>query len=109
MAVESPPTVLPLDSPRDASQPVSKRRQSGAAAAAAAVASGGAASSAAASAGGDEASVVLSSERFRVPEILFTPADVGLDQMGLAEMAVDAILACPAGQVFCLFCGIMWY
>ena len=35
----------------------------------------------------------VESERFAVPEILFSPRDVGCDQAGLADLVIDAILA----------------
>ncbi len=41
--------------------------------------------------------LLLGNERFRVPEILFTPENVGLDQMGIAEMAAEAIFSCAPG------------
>jgi actin-related protein 6 len=48
-------------------------------------------------AGADEAVLLLANERFRVPEMLFTPSDVGLGEQGVAELVVDAIQACPPG------------
>ena len=40
--------------------------------------------------------LTLESERFAVPEILFSPRDIGLQQAGVADLAVDAILSgCP--------------
>mmetsp|Transcript_4031 Transcript_4031/g.12540 ORF Transcript_4031/g.12540 Transcript_4031/m.12540 type:complete len:380 (-) Transcript_4031:400-1539(-) len=35
----------------------------------------------------------LESERFAVPELLFSPRDVGLHQAGIADLAADALLA----------------
>ena len=32
----------------------------------------------------------LNNERFQVPEVVFHPSDVGMQQMGLAEAAVEA-------------------
>ena len=32
----------------------------------------------------------LNNERFQVPEVIFHPSDVGMQQMGLAEAAVEA-------------------
>ncbi|XP_055623849.1 actin-related protein 6 [Toxorhynchites rutilus septentrionalis] len=37
----------------------------------------------------------LNNERFVIPEILFHPSDIGIQQMGVAEAIVHAIDACP--------------
>jgi actin-related protein 6 len=37
----------------------------------------------------------LNNDRFSVPELLFHPSDVGINQMGISETVVDAISACP--------------
>lgn len=37
----------------------------------------------------------LNNERFVIPEVLFHPSDVGIQQMGVAEAIVDAINGCP--------------
>uniref|UniRef100_A0A2P2I776 Actin-related protein 6-like n=2 Tax=Hirondellea gigas TaxID=1518452 RepID=A0A2P2I776_9CRUS len=37
----------------------------------------------------------LNNERFSVPELLFRPSDVGVQQMGISEAIVDAISRCP--------------
>ena len=34
-------------------------------------------------------------ERFTVPEILFHPSDIGVDEMGLGEGIREAVEACP--------------
>ena len=39
----------------------------------------------------------MNNERFAVPEILFHPSDVGIQQMGLPEAAKAAIDATPTG------------
>jgi actin-related protein 6 len=39
--------------------------------------------------------LTLLNERFCVPEVLFTPSDVGLNQMGVSESIAAAIAACP--------------
>ena len=39
---------------------------------------------------------VLNQERFMVPEALFRPANVGLNQGGVAELVAEAVNACPA-------------
>ncbi len=53
------------------------------------------ASSSASSNRGDEQVLPLSNERFSVPELLFKPSDVGLNQMGMAEAVAAAISKCP--------------
>lgn len=40
-------------------------------------------------------SLILNNERFSVPELLFTPSDVGINQCGIAELIVDSVKACP--------------
>merc|ERR1712192_167979 len=43
--------------------------------------------------------VRMNNERFMVPEILFRPSDIGIQQMGLAEAVVESVSACdPAAQ-----------
>lgn len=37
----------------------------------------------------------LNNERFSVPELLFHPSDIGINQMGVSEAVIDAISACP--------------
>lgn len=37
----------------------------------------------------------LNNERFAVPELLFHPSDIGINQMGICEAVIDAINACP--------------
>ncbi|XP_050522217.1 actin-related protein 6 isoform X2 [Daktulosphaira vitifoliae] len=37
----------------------------------------------------------LSNERFTIPEILFHPSDIGIDQMGIPEAIVHSINMCP--------------
>ena len=36
----------------------------------------------------------MNNERFMVPEILFHPCDIGIQQMGIPEAVVHAIAAC---------------
>ena len=43
----------------------------------------------------DEQCLRLANERFSVPEILFHPSDVGIDQMGIAECIVQSISKTP--------------
>ncbi|XP_037814811.1 actin-related protein 6 [Lucilia sericata] len=44
----------------------------------------------------DQQSVRLCNERFTVPELLFNPSDVGIQQVGIPEAVIDAIKDCPA-------------
>ncbi|GAB0090262.1 Actin-related protein 6 [Sergentomyia squamirostris] len=37
----------------------------------------------------------VNNERFSVPELLFHPSDIGIQQMGVAEAVMDAVAACP--------------
>lgn len=37
----------------------------------------------------------LNNERFTVPELLFHPSDIGLQQMGVVEAIYDAVWSCP--------------
>lgn len=39
--------------------------------------------------------ISLDQERFTIPELLFTPSDIGLDQAGVAEAAVESVLSDP--------------
>lgn len=41
----------------------------------------------------------LGIERFTVPEVLFNPSDVGIDQCGIADAAAMAVEACPAAEL----------
>jgi actin-related protein 6 len=44
----------------------------------------------------DEAQILsLGNERFSVPEVLFHPSDLGINQAGIAESIVQSIMACP--------------
>ena len=47
--------------------------------------------------GVQECVVTLGNERFAVPELLFTPTDVGLKQTGIAEMVMDCLKKVPTG------------
>ncbi|KAG0270021.1 Actin- protein 6 [Actinomortierella ambigua] len=42
----------------------------------------------------DDQVLVMNNERFTVPEILFHPADVGMEQAGIPEAIVEAISSC---------------
>lgn len=39
----------------------------------------------------------LTNERFAVPEILFHPSDIGIQEMGIPEAIVDSIQNLPEG------------
>jgi actin-related protein 6 len=49
----------------------------------------------------------LNNERFAVPEILFHPSDVGINQMGIGEATIDAINACDEETRPHLFANII--
>eukprot|EP01136_Pigoraptor_vietnamica_P040925 Opistho-1_new@13309 len=40
---------------------------------------------------GNEQAVVMNNERFMVPEVLFHPSDIGIDQGGIPETIVDSV------------------
>ncbi|KAF9943143.1 Actin- protein 6 [Mortierella alpina] len=42
----------------------------------------------------EEQILPMNNERFTVPEILFNPSDIGMDQAGIPEAIVDAISSC---------------
>ncbi|KAM7350509.1 actin-related protein 6 [Cochliomyia hominivorax] len=44
----------------------------------------------------DQQSVRLCNERFTVPELLFNPLDVGIQQVGIPEAVIDALKECPS-------------
>lgn len=46
----------------------------------------------------------LANERFAVPEMLFHPADIGIQEMGISEAIVDSIQSMPEGQTAYLTC-----
>jgi actin-related protein 6 len=45
----------------------------------------------------NEQIIRLNNERFTVPELLFKPSDIGIEEMGIPEAIVDSIESCPAG------------
>nr|CAD7409311.1 unnamed protein product [Timema cristinae] len=49
----------------------------------------------------------LNNERFTVPEILFSPSDVGIPQMGIAEAITHSITSCPVETHPHLFANIL--
>ena len=42
----------------------------------------------------------MNNERFAVPELLFHPSDVGVQEMGVAEALVYAISTLPEGRFY---------
>lgn len=44
----------------------------------------------------------LANERFAVPEMLFHPSDIGIQEMGIPEVIVDSIQSLPEGLTFFL-------
>lgn len=44
----------------------------------------------------DQQSMRLCNERFTVPELLFNPSDVGIQQVGIPEAVIDALKDCPS-------------
>ena len=44
----------------------------------------------------------MHNERFAVPEVLFHPSDIGIQEMGVAEALVHSISCCPQGQILCV-------
>lgn len=49
----------------------------------------------------------LNNERFQVPEILFYPSDVGIDQIGISHSIVHSIESCPEEYRFSLYSNIV--
>jgi actin-related protein 6 len=43
----------------------------------------------------EEQLLMMQNERVTVPELLFHPSDVGINQMGIPEMICDSVMACP--------------
>lgn len=41
----------------------------------------------------------LNNERFSVPEMLFHPSDIGIQEMGIPEALVDSINKMPEGSM----------
>jgi len=51
--------------------------------------------------------LTLSNERICVPELLFRPSDIGVEQAGLAECVVQAVDACTADLRESLYANIV--
>ncbi len=44
----------------------------------------------------------MNNERFMVPELLFNPSDIGINEMGIAEALVHSVVKkCPEGTDTC--------
>lgn len=41
----------------------------------------------------------LTNERFAVPEMLFHPSDIGIQEIGIPEAVVDSISKMPNGKI----------
>ena len=82
---------------RDPNAPAAEAAATAAAAAAAAApaAAPDASKKKATVAAAEEQALTLSNERICVPELLFTPSDLGMEQAGVAECVVQAVDACP--------------
>jgi actin-related protein 6 len=37
----------------------------------------------------------MRNERFTIPEVIFSPSDIGINQAGLAEAVIQTIDKCP--------------
>ncbi|KAI8801486.1 actin-like protein ARP6 [Cladochytrium replicatum] len=55
----------------------------------------------------DEQVLVLGNERFAIPEILFRPSDIGIEQGGIAEAIADSISLCPDDVQEILYANII--
>ncbi|EOD13905.1 hypothetical protein EMIHUDRAFT_243656 [Emiliania huxleyi CCMP1516] len=55
----------------------------------------------------EEQALSLSNERITVPELLFHPSDIGLEQAGLPECIVQAAEACPPDMREALYANIL--
>lgn len=51
--------------------------------------------------------LVLNNERFMVPEVLFHPSDIGLQQAGVPEALVQAVTACHPALTPLLFSNVL--
>lgn len=55
----------------------------------------------------DQQTVRLNKERFTIPEIIFYPSDVGIQQMGVSEAVLNCIEACPTKSHHILLANII--
>lgn len=49
----------------------------------------------------------LNNDRFAIPEILFHPSDIGINQMGISDAVIDSVNACPVETRPHLFANII--
>ena len=40
----------------------------------------------------------LNNERFTIPELLFHPSDIGINEMGIPEAIINSIDSCSSGK-----------
>lgn len=57
----------------------------------------------------DQQTLRLNNERFSIPELLFNPSDVGINQMGIPEAIAYSINLCPEKSRPCLLDNIVLY
>lgn len=57
--------------------------------------------------GGVDQVLVLNNERFLVPEVIFSPSDIGLEQCGVAEAVVEAVRGTPAALHPLLYTNVL--
>ena len=43
----------------------------------------------------------LNNERFTIPELLFHPSDIGINEMGIPEAIINSIDSCSSGKFLC--------
>lgn len=55
----------------------------------------------------DTQSIRMNNERVTIPEILFNPPDIGIQQKGIAEALVDCIKECPSDARFALLDNVV--
>lgn len=55
----------------------------------------------------NQQSLVLSNERISIPELLFSPQNIGINQMGIAEAVVHAVSASPSEMHSHLYSNII--
>ncbi|KAJ5201636.1 Actin-like protein arp6 [Penicillium cinerascens] len=51
--------------------------------------------------------LVLGNERFAVPELLFTPGDIGMKQAGIPDMILESLSVLPAGLHAALLANVL--
>ena len=56
---------------------------------------------------GTEQLLRINNERFTIPEILFHPSDIGIQQMGIPEAIAEAISSCPVAMQPHLYMNVL--